>query len=495
MIKKIIRMFALLTVLGLFVAPASLVLFNEKEIQTFAEPLPGGERLALVAMDIKAWLADNLSAEAVDQAKNIFNYVRNFSDELNYKNILENLKFVKEEVPWYSIVIDMPPLEADEQEKEPLQEEGSNSLRPTSKNNRDEHKNEKVVMNTITPPFSSSSESSGISNRPLGAKITSPPPRASKVAKVSEGEHLAPPPTEGGFETGKRESGNSPVSRDVGSLVESKNKVSVNPKISVSPKKPDPPTQSKNKLAKVKTKSNEDASNVISTGVDSSERITPQAVAAAQPAEQLRKKISRPITNKLNSTFVQPKKSEPNDTFTRHEKKNDADENFSTPASSAEQSFPKPKAGSAEEGSKELINKGNSKSDSLVSSLSPSTIHSEAVKYFKGESTPKDLEKAANLFRQAAEMGHAGSQYNLGVMSYLGQGVEKDIKEAARWFMLAAEQGKASAQYNIGSLYFKGAGVERNLKKAFEWIDKAAQQGEPKAIKIREKIKEKLNTS
>ena len=107
---------------------------------------------------------------------------------------------------------------------------------------------------------------------------------------------------------------------------------------------------------------------------------------------------------------------------------------------------------------------------------------------------PKDFEKAANFFKQAAEMGHPGAQYNFGIMSYLGKGVNKNVKEAAKWFLRAAEQGKASAQYNLGSLYFRGSGVKKDLNKAFEWIDKAARQGEPKAIKIRDRIKAQLES-
>ena len=40
-----------------------------------------------------------------------------------------------------------------------------------------------------------------------------------------------------------------------------------------------------------------------------------------------------------------------------------------------------------------------------------------------------------------------------------GRGVLKDEAEAVRWYRLAAEQGHAGAQYNLGLMHAKGEGV------------------------------------
>jgi TPR repeat protein len=52
----------------------------------------------------------------------------------------------------------------------------------------------------------------------------------------------------------------------------------------------------------------------------------------------------------------------------------------------------------------------------------------------------EDYEEAIELFRKAAEQGHAEAQYNLGFMFHYGQGVEPDYEEAFEWYKQAAEQ-------------------------------------------------------
>ena len=71
----------------------------------------------------------------------------------------------------------------------------------------------------------------------------------------------------------------------------------------------------------------------------------------------------------------------------------------------------------------------------------------------------------------------AKAQYNLGVCYETGRGVEQDIKKAVELFRKAADQGHAMAQYNLGHCYRTGEGVEKDIKKAAEWYRKAADQG------------------
>ena len=59
----------------------------------------------------------------------------------------------------------------------------------------------------------------------------------------------------------------------------------------------------------------------------------------------------------------------------------------------------------------------------------------------------------------AAEQGHAGAQYNLGLRYATGRGVPEDDAEAVRWYRMAAEQGHAGAQYALGFMYATGRGV------------------------------------
>ncbi|NQU59261.1 MAG: sel1 repeat family protein, partial [Rhodospirillales bacterium] len=102
------------------------------------------------------------------------------------------------------------------------------------------------------------------------------------------------------------------------------------------------------------------------------------------------------------------------------------------------------------------------------------------------------FKKAAQWFRRAANKGHAGAQYNLGIMSYLGQGMDQDYAQAAHWFHKAGEQDHAAAQYNLGFLYYEGKGVEKDSLQAFMWIDRSANLGDEKAIRARDTLQKAL---
>ena len=90
--------------------------------------------------------------------------------------------------------------------------------------------------------------------------------------------------------------------------------------------------------------------------------------------------------------------------------------------------------------------------------------------------------EAVRYFRLAAEQGHAGAQYNLGVCYTKGYGVTQNNNEAVRYYRLAAEQGHAGAQYNLGLCYFNGYGVTQNYIEAVKYFRLAAEQGHAEAI-------------
>jgi TPR repeat protein len=119
------------------------------------------------------------------------------------------------------------------------------------------------------------------------------------------------------------------------------------------------------------------------------------------------------------------------------------------------------------------------------------------------------FQEAAECFRQAADQGHAESQYILSTMYDEGKGVPQDDTQAARWERMAAELGHvyaqanvsfrcysagdfagafqwcqraadanlAWAQYNLGLMYQKGEGVAQSEAEAAHWYRLAASQG------------------
>lgn len=86
--------------------------------------------------------------------------------------------------------------------------------------------------------------------------------------------------------------------------------------------------------------------------------------------------------------------------------------------------------------------------------------------------------EAADLYRLAAERGHARAQYSLGLMHYQGKGAPQSYREAANWIQRAAEQGESGAQELLGTMHTYGLGVPPDSHKAMKWFRLAAEQGE-----------------
>lgn len=99
------------------------------------------------------------------------------------------------------------------------------------------------------------------------------------------------------------------------------------------------------------------------------------------------------------------------------------------------------------------------------------------VLYYNGEGVAKDLAKAAEWYRKAAEKKHVRAQYNLGIL-YLDK---EDFVSAAYWFGMAAEQGHAKALTNLGTLYYYGVGVKQDVDMAMELYNKAVGKGDERA--------------
>ena len=123
--------------------------------------------------------------------------------------------------------------------------------------------------------------------------------------------------------------------------------------------------------------------------------------------------------------------------------------------------------------------------------------------YLNGDVIPKDMAKAVEWWKLAADQGEDGAMYNLGIAHLNGDGVAKDDYKAFQYWMQAfdsrntlaenrllsvpktyradAEKGDASAQFFMGTAYEYGHGVPKNAETAADWYRKAAEQGHPGA--------------
>ncbi len=84
-----------------------------------------------------------------------------------------------------------------------------------------------------------------------------------------------------------------------------------------------------------------------------------------------------------------------------------------------------------------------------------------------GQGMPRDLDRAAKLFRQSAEEGDADAQYALAVMLQTGKGQALNPVEAESWLRRAAAQGHQSATAalrKVESVNARSASNRANLR-------------------------------
>ena len=88
---------------------------------------------------------------------------------------------------------------------------------------------------------------------------------------------------------------------------------------------------------------------------------------------------------------------------------------------------------------------------------------------------------------QKAEEGDAQAQFDLGNI-YSEAKLET---EAAKWWHKAAEQGHVGAQFKLGVRYETGAGVPRNYEEAYFWLVLSADRDKA-ANDARDSVKRRL---
>jgi len=93
---------------------------------------------------------------------------------------------------------------------------------------------------------------------------------------------------------------------------------------------------------------------------------------------------------------------------------------------------------------------------------------------------PIDYEKAVELFYRAADLGHAGGYYRLGICYENGQAVIKNDKTAKHYYELAAIAGDAKARHNLSVMEGKAG----NIKRAYRHSIIAASSGSEESLAL-----------
>lgn len=99
--------------------------------------------------------------------------------------------------------------------------------------------------------------------------------------------------------------------------------------------------------------------------------------------------------------------------------------------------------------------------------------------YHDGWGVAKDITKAIEWYRKAADQGYADGQFALGHEYATGHGVPADASNAIELFHKAAEQGHAQAQYRLGKYHHEGKHLPADEQMAVKWYAAAAKNGSP----------------
>lgn len=93
----------------------------------------------------------------------------------------------------------------------------------------------------------------------------------------------------------------------------------------------------------------------------------------------------------------------------------------------------------------------------------------------------RDPDRAADLFEQAARLGHPEAQLVVALAHLSRTDGRRDPAAAIPWLNLAAHEGQAEAQFLLGRLIEAGDGTPRDTAWAALWFHRAAERGHPEA--------------
>lgn len=98
-----------------------------------------------------------------------------------------------------------------------------------------------------------------------------------------------------------------------------------------------------------------------------------------------------------------------------------------------------------------------------------------ALAYEHGRGVRKNRKKAAALYKQGTELGHAACQHSLACCYMNGDVLPEDHDAAFALMQKSAEQGYGLAMKDLGRCYQFGTGCTGNMQTALEWYAKAAE--------------------
>ncbi len=101
----------------------------------------------------------------------------------------------------------------------------------------------------------------------------------------------------------------------------------------------------------------------------------------------------------------------------------------------------------------------------------------------------QDYRQALDWFKRAASHGVAEAEYEVGLRYEQNEGVDApDMNQAIASYLKAAEMGYAPAQHRMGQVYLYGQNVNQSMREARRWFAAAAAQGHAAAARQVQKL-------
>lgn len=111
-------------------------------------------------------------------------------------------------------------------------------------------------------------------------------------------------------------------------------------------------------------------------------------------------------------------------------------------------------------------------------------LAAKGVMLAEGWQEQRNMPRALELLKQAAQKGNTEAMHLLGLYNMMGKSTPVNHKEARKWFTMAADKGSAGDIYNLGLMDWEGAGLKRpDRASAMQRWKIAASMGEERAIK------------
>ncbi|EJK55350.1 hypothetical protein THAOC_24925 [Thalassiosira oceanica] len=131
----------------------------------------------------------------------------------------------------------------------------------------------------------------------------------------------------------------------------------------------------------------------------------------------------------------------------------------------------------AGEAGEEFLSDLHSANSARVAKKDPTAIHFLGKKYFFGGlGLQKNVQKAVELYAEAAELGSIDALFDLGNAYYEGNGVQQDKAKAAQFWTKAAIQGHVHALENIKNYFLGGIATKDQYAEALKGYQDAVEE-------------------